>query len=194
MIAQQNVADGYGRRTQSGFDLAGSAPVASLKLLGGIASAGLASERRSVEDETAIRLNPTMVGFGAGENTFGWIFYPRIQTRMRDGHMMTDIELLLSGQFPDGTGKEQSIEPGQRECTALVVMPNFVPKMEFVTVANWFRTSDMVDGQKSNLEKASTWAGCSSRPKRPFIPRTWGGNTVPRSTRSPSSGSISSRA
>lgn len=157
VIAQQNVADGYGRRTQIGFDLAGTAPVAPLKVLGGLASAGLASERRSVEDETAIRLNPTMVGFGAGENTFGWIFYPRLQTRMRDGHMMTDIALLLRGQFPDGTGKGQSIEPGQRECTALVVMPNFVPKMEFITVANWFRTSDVVDGQKSNLEKASTW-------------------------------------
>ena len=131
--------------------------MAPLKLLGGLASAGLASERRLVEDETAIRLNPTMVGFGAGENTFGWIFYPRIQTPMRDGHLMTDIALLLRGQFPDGTGKEQSIEPGQRECTALVVMPNFVPRMEFITVANWFRTSDVVDGQKSNLEKAATW-------------------------------------
>ena len=33
VIAQQNVADGFGRRTQSAFDLAGSAPVAPLKLL-----------------------------------------------------------------------------------------------------------------------------------------------------------------
>jgi hypothetical protein len=157
VIAQQNVADGYGRRSQWGFEIAGTAPVGPLRLLNGLASAGLASERRLAEDETAIRLNPTMVGFGAGESTFGWIFYPRIQTKVRDGHMMTDIALLLRGQFPDGTGKEQSIEPGQRECTALVVMPNFVPKMEFITVANWFRTSDVVDGQKSNLEKAATW-------------------------------------
>ena len=76
----------------------------------------------------------------------------------RDGRLLTDIALLLNGRFPDPTGKEQSIEPGQRECTALIVMPNFVPKIEFITVANWFRTSEVGDGQKSDLEKASTLA------------------------------------
>ena len=34
-------------------------------------------------------------------------------------------------------------------------MPNFIPKIEFITVANWFRTSEVGDGQKSDLEKAS---------------------------------------
>ena len=57
--------------------------------------------------------------------------------------------------MPDPTGSDQSIEPGQRECTALVEMPNFIPKIEFITVANWFRTSEVGDGQKSDLEKAS---------------------------------------
>jgi hypothetical protein len=156
VIAQQNVADGFGRRTQSAFDLAAVAPVGPLKALSGLTPLGLASERRGAEDENAIRLNPTMVGFGAGERSFGWIFYPRIQTRMRDGHLITDIQLLLNGRFPDPTGKEQSIEPGQRECTALIVMPNFIPRIEFITVADWFRTSEVGDGQKSDLEKAST--------------------------------------
>ena len=158
VIAQQNVADGFGRRTQSAFDLAAVAPVGPLKALSGLASVGLASERHRAEDENAIRLNPTMVGFGAGERSFGWIFYPRIQTRMRDGHLITDVQLLLNGRFPDPTGKEQSIEPGQRECTALIVMPNFIPKIEFITVADWFRTSEVGDGQKSDLERASTLA------------------------------------
>ena len=158
VIAQQNVADAFGRRTQTALDLAASAPAASLKVLGNLASVGFVSDRRAAEDETAIRLNPTMVGFGAGESTFGWVFYPRIQTRSRDGRLLTDLALLLNGRFPDPTGKEQSIEPGQRECTALIVMPNFVPKIEFVTVANWFRTSEVGDGQKSELEKASILA------------------------------------
>jgi hypothetical protein len=35
-------------------------------------------------------------------------------------------------------------------------MPNFVPEIEFVTVANWFRTSEIGDGQRSDLEKASS--------------------------------------
>jgi hypothetical protein len=158
VIAQQNVADAFGRRTQTGLEVAAAAPLGPLRVLSGLASAGLASERRATEDETAIRLNPTMVGFGAGESTFGWVFYPRLQTRARDGRLMTDVALLLQGRFPDPTGLEQSIEPGQRECTALIVMPNFVPKIEFITVANWFRTSQQGDGQKSELEKSSTLA------------------------------------
>ena len=34
-------------------------------------------------------------------------------------------------------------------------MPNFIPKIEFVTVASWFRTGEVGDGQRSDLEKAS---------------------------------------
>ena len=116
----------------------------------------MAADRRAADDETAIRLNPTMVGFGAGQSTFGWIFYPRLQTsRSSNGRLITDVALLLNGRVVDPTGNDQSIEPGQRECTALVEMPNFIPKIEFVTVANWFRTSEAGDGQKSDLEKAS---------------------------------------
>src|SRR4029077_15697753 len=83
-------------------------------------------------------------------------FYPRLQTtRSSNGRLLTDLALLLNGRVLDPTGNDQSIEPGQRECTALVEMPNFVPKIEFISVANWFRTSEVGDGQKSDLEKAS---------------------------------------
>jgi hypothetical protein len=68
---------------------------------------------------------------------------------------LTDLGLLLKGRVFDPTGGDQSIEPGQRECTALIEMPNFIPKIEFITVANWFRTSEVSDGQKSELEKAT---------------------------------------
>ena len=44
------------------------------------ALSGVEAQRQAADDETAIRLNPTMVGFGAGQSTFGWIFYPRLQT------------------------------------------------------------------------------------------------------------------
>jgi hypothetical protein len=151
VIAQQNVADVLGRRTQSALDLVGSGLIGPAR---GIT--GFASEHSSADDETAIRLNPTMVGFGAGQSTFGWIFYPRIQTSgARSGRFMTDLVLLLNGRFPDPLGNAQSIEPGQRECTVLIEMPNFVPKVEFITVADWFRTGEVGDGQKSDLERAS---------------------------------------
>ncbi len=152
VIAQQNVADAYARSKRSAFDLVGAAPIGPWKAL-----ADIAADRRAANDETAVRLNPTMVGFGAGQSTFGWVFYPRLQTSGgSDGRLLTDVALLLNGRLPDPTRGDQSIEPGQRECTALIEMPNFVPEIEFVTVANWFRTSEIGDGQRSDLEKASS--------------------------------------
>ena len=154
VIAQQNVADAFYHSKRSVIELVGAAPIGPWRTL-----AGLAADRRAADDEAAIRLNPTMVGFGAGQSTFGWIFYPRLQTaRPSSGRLLTDLALLLNGRIVDPTGNDQSIEPGQRECTALVEMPNFIPKIEFVSVANWFRTSEVGDGQKSDLEKASILA------------------------------------
>src|SRR5262249_4101580 len=125
VIAQQNVADTFGRRSQSALDLLGAGLVGPAK-----AVAGVSTDRRASDDETAIRLNPTMVGFGAGQSTFGWIFYPRIQTSGgRNGRLMTDLALLLNGRLPEPAGSDQSIEPGQRECTVLIEMPNFIPKI-----------------------------------------------------------------
>ena len=150
VIAQQNVADALPARKFLALDLLGANYVGPFKAL-----TGIEAQRQAADDETAIRLNPTMVGFGAGQSTFGWIFYPRLQTNTdKRSRLVTDIALLVNGRVPDPTGNDQSIEPGQRECTALVEMPNFVPKIEFVTVANWFRTSEVGDGQKSDLEKA----------------------------------------
>ena len=152
VIAQQNVADVFSRRSQSAFDLVaigrGRASEGDRRVR--VRTAARAKTRRQ------IRLNPTMVGFGAGQSTFGWIFYPRIQTSgSRNGRLLADVALLLNGQFPDPFGSDQSIEPGQRECTVLIETPNFIPKIEFVTVADWFRTSEIGGGQKSDLEKAS---------------------------------------
>ncbi len=151
VIAQQNVADAFSRRKFSAIDLVGSTYAGPIKAL-----TGIDAQRQAADDETAIRLNPTMVGFGAGQNTFGWIFYPRLQTNGgRRGRVLTDLALLATGRAPDSIASDQSIEPGQRECTALVEMPNFVPKIEFISVANWFRTSEVGDGQKSELEKSA---------------------------------------
>ncbi len=97
VIAQQNVADAFGQTKRSAFDLLGAAPIGPWKAL-----AGIAADRRAADDETAIRLNPTMVGFGAGQSTFGWIFYPRLQTSGgSNGRLLTDVALLLNGRIPD---------------------------------------------------------------------------------------------
>jgi|GEM_PF-2566311 len=153
VIAQQNIADSMGRRSASALNLVAGGPIGPL-----LGAGNLSADRRVIEDEAAIRLNPTMVGFGAGESTFGWVFYPRLQTSREPYRNFASAALqLLCGSLPGG--KDQSIEPGQRECTALIVMPNFVPQMEFVTVANWFRTGDSNDSRGSNIEMASDLAG-----------------------------------
>ena len=158
VIAQQNVADAFGRRTQSAIELAASAPVSPFKVLSGLA-VGRPGLRASVGRGRDGHPAQSHDGRLRSRRKYLWMgLLPRIQTRARDGRLLTDIALLLNGRFPDPTGKEQSIEPGQRECTALIVMPNFVPKIEFITVANWFRTSEVGDGQKSDLEKSSTLA------------------------------------
>ncbi|WP_337176636.1 hypothetical protein [Paludisphaera sp.] len=149
VIAQQNVADSVARRSATGLDLVGGVPA-----LGPLRAAGIFSTNRALaEEEAAIRLNPTMVGFGAGENTFGWVFYPRLQTSATGRVGVAAVSQMLRNNLGDGE-RQQSIEPGQRECTALIVMPNFVPKIEFVTVANWFRSGDL-DGRTAVIEKAS---------------------------------------
>ena len=151
VIAQQNVADSVGRRRQSALNLVAEGPAGLTSAL-----AGIAAERRASDDEAAIRLNPTMVGFGAGRSTFGWIFYPRLQaSRTRDHNLVADAVQIANGSLPDPMGDDQMIEPGQRECTALIEMPNFCPKIEFVTVATWFKNSDVGQRQKTNLETAS---------------------------------------
>ena len=131
-------------------------PVGPFKGVGGVLG-----DRRISEDEAAIRLNPTMVGFGAGESTFGWIFYPRLQTSRTPYNVPgrhRSPRTSCTAELPSLGDKEQSIEPGQRECTALIMMPNYIPKIELVTVANWFRTSELNDRQTADIERASDLA------------------------------------
>ena len=152
VIAQQNVADAFGRQQavgvrpgRSGADrtLARRSPASRPTAAPPMMKRPSASTRRWSASGPARAPS-------AGSSTPG--FRPAAGS---NGRLLTDIALLLNGRVADPIGNDQSIEPGQRECTALVEMPNFVPKIEFVTVANWFRTSEVGDGQKSDLEKAS---------------------------------------
>ena len=74
-------------------------------------------------------MNRTAVGFGAGDATFGWQFYPRIQTPPLQSNPRRIAGILINnGPGPDYELDNRKIEPGLRECYALVVMPNFVPR------------------------------------------------------------------
>ncbi|MHB0955376.1 MAG: hypothetical protein ACYC0X_03260 [Pirellulaceae bacterium] len=96
--------------------------------------------RRLQRDTATIDLNRMIVGFGHGDDTFGWRFYPRFQTPPVEGNFTVFFrDTLLGGPTDESLLGTQKIEPGMRECLAMVVMPSFVPYVRFDTRANWFK-------------------------------------------------------
>jgi hypothetical protein len=134
VLNQQNILDAFSRRTE--LQLALAASVAS----GQISVKNATSYARQLDlDLTTVGLNRTAVGFGAGETTFGWMFYPRVQTPPSQSNPRRIASLLYwNGPPPNYDLSSRQIEPGQQECIALIVAPNFVPSIGLSTVANWF--------------------------------------------------------
>jgi hypothetical protein len=95
------------------------------------------ARRLEAEYET-IAINRTQVGFSHGENTFGWRFYPRFQSPDSPGSLGGIAQTFVGGPKRDSLLKQRRMEPGTRECVALVIMPSFVPYVHLDTVANWF--------------------------------------------------------
>lgn len=103
-------------------------------------SAAMQAMRRLQRDAATIDLNRTAVGFGHGDDTFGWRFYPRFQTPPVESNITTFFrDQLVGGPTDDQLERQKQIEPGMRECVAIVLMPSFVPHVTFHTRGNWFR-------------------------------------------------------
>ena len=175
VVDQQNELDLFSQRTQ--LQLALAVAVAS----GQVNFQNAESYARRTElDLATVALNRTAVGFGAGETTFGWQFYPRVQTPPLQSNLSRIAGILISnGPGPDYDLKNRKIEPGLRECYALVVMPNFVPSVKFTSVTNWFdlktkhadqvlETTDMIRlGKKLQAAKNGLQRVCDSGKYRP---------------------------
>lgn len=131
----QNVADTYMMRRETQLAL-------SLAFASGKISAGSFTRyvRRIEQDIQTIALNRTAVGFSHGDHTFGWRFYPRVQTPPVPGNLTVIARDLLIGSFgPSRTLRHERLEAGIRECVALVIMPSFIPGVDLEVVGNWFR-------------------------------------------------------
>ncbi len=149
MVEQQNVLDAFSRRTE--LQLALAASVAA----GNISIKNATSFARQLDlDLETVGLNRTAVGFGAGETTFGWMFYPRVQTPPSQSNPRRIASLLYwNGPPPNYDLRTRQIEPGQHECIALMVTPNFIPSLRLSTVANWFDiTGDCAHRELNNRE------------------------------------------
>lgn len=131
----QNLADAFSKRRE--LQLA-----ASLAFVSGQISAANLSRfvRRLESDYETVTLNRTVVGFSHGEDTFGWRFSPRFQTPPpTSGTIRTFGETLFGSPSKDCDLLHRQIEPGMRECVALVIMPSFVPYLTMDVRTNWCR-------------------------------------------------------
>jgi len=98
--------------------------------------------RRRIElDAETIALNRTTTTFAHGNETFGWRFYPRFQNPPQEATNFNVIgnQLLRGGPGRDYQIKNSKLEAGQRELTAVIILPSFLPRVRFEVVGNWFK-------------------------------------------------------
>lgn len=133
---EQNVADVSQRKRELQFALALGFQT------GQVGSSSLTQFARELQTQVeTVSLNRTIVGFGHGADTFGWRFYPRVQALNVPGTLGAIRETIL-GTSRDYDLRHRQIEPGQRECVAIVLMPSFVPYADFDVRTNWFKLTN----------------------------------------------------
>ena len=130
---EQNVDDSYARRRELQIAMAMASATGPLN-----AQAMQRYTRRLELDMATVALNKTAVGFAHGSDTFGWRFYPRVQTPPTRGTLATLGETVCGGPSSDADLAQRQLEPGQRECAAIIVMPAFVPWITLDVRTNWF--------------------------------------------------------
>lgn len=128
----QNVADESQRKRELQFAL-------SLGFVNGqIGANSLTQFSREMQTQIeTISLNQTIIGFGHGDDTFGWRFQPRVQALPIPGTLGA-IRETICGTSRDYDLRHRQLEPGQRECVAIVLMPSFVPYADFDVRSNWY--------------------------------------------------------
>ena len=130
---EQNVEEQYAQRRE--MQVAMAMAFASGRANG----QALARYARRLETDLAtVSLNKTAVGFAHGTDTFGWRFYPRIQPPPTRGNLTALTDTLCGTNSTVRDLGSRRLEPGMRECTAIIVMPSFVPFVTFDVRTNWF--------------------------------------------------------
>jgi hypothetical protein len=98
--------------------------------------------RRLDAQYNTIDINRTAVGFSHGENIFGWRFYPRFQTPDTESNAQVLFrDMLVGGPTKDQLLRERRLEPGIRDCVAIVMMPSFVPYVTCDVSSNWLNVT-----------------------------------------------------
>lgn len=104
-------------------------------------------QRRIQLDSETIALNRTVSAFAHGNNTFGYRFTPRYQSPPQE---KSNFHVIANQLYRGGPGrnyqmKNSKLESGQRELTAVVLMPSFLHGIYMDVTGNWFPLHDPDD-------------------------------------------------
>jgi hypothetical protein len=148
MTQDQNVGDKFS--TTRELQLAMAVAVSTGKI--SVDQATKFARRIQLDLET-VALNRTCIGFSHGEETFGWRFYPRVQSPPIESNATVIFrDLLKGGPSNDALLKLRQIEPGPRECVALVVAPAFLRQLNLDVNGDWQALTNSARG-KPTTEK-----------------------------------------
>jgi hypothetical protein len=131
---EQNIYDAFSQRRELQLAIAFAVANGNLR-----ADQAIKYTRQMSLDMATIDLNRTQVGFAHENDTFGWYFYPRVQSPSADCSNLGAWfhQLCCGGITRDDELRSRRLEPGIRECEVLVVMPNFVPELKLDITTNW---------------------------------------------------------
>lgn len=134
----QNVADSFSLRREMQMTL-------SIALASGQINAQeyMQFARRLETELDTIALNRTVVGFSHGTDTFGWRFQPRVQTPPTDSNAKVFFrDLVIGGPRRNEELKTRMLEPGPRECVAVVLMPSVLTQVDVDIRSSWYRLDE----------------------------------------------------
>jgi hypothetical protein len=105
------------------------------------AAAAVRFTRQLSMDMLTVGLNRTAVAFAHDNDTFGWYFYPRLQSPPTESSNIAALARLIWSTGPTRRYDlcNRQLEPGMRECEAVIVMPAFVPSIKVDITTNWER-------------------------------------------------------
>ncbi|HEV7280469.1 MAG TPA: hypothetical protein VGN57_09685 [Pirellulaceae bacterium] len=133
-VEEQNIVAAFQRQRELQMALA----VGVAKRYFGM-SQRLAASRRLALEQAEIELNRVAVSFSHGNDTFGWYFHPRLQAPPAESSNAAAFARTLwsTGPTENYDLKNRRLEPGTRECEALIVMPSFLEYVDFRVTTNW---------------------------------------------------------
>jgi len=136
VVEQQNYVDAFSRRRE--LQLAMATAVAKGEMR---AAAAVRFTRQLSMDMLTVGLNRTAVAFAHDNDTFGWYFYPRLQSPPTESSNIAALARLIWSTGPTRRYDlcNRQLEPGMRECEAVIVMPAFVPSIKIDITTNWER-------------------------------------------------------